>query len=108
MLKAYGVMPGWLASKGVAGDLNYAFFDKHGRAFEYEFFVALGLNDLWQMMRSKERPCEVVMTAGWLELEQVKTPLHAERRPFNVLVTDEATARELLKPTLPDKRPKSA
>jgi DNA-binding transcriptional regulator LsrR (DeoR family) len=94
MLGDYGITPDWLEKKHLAGDLNYAFFDEHGRASEMDFFVTLRLNDLAEMIQEKEK--EVVLTAGQFEVEQVKTLLTAELRTFNVLVTDQAAAEHLL------------
>jgi DNA-binding transcriptional regulator LsrR (DeoR family) len=81
-----------LLKEGAIGDINYSFFDESGETTpEWNIFPALGRDRVKEMVKANKR---VVITTGRYKLPSLKAALKG--RLFNVLITDEMAARELL------------
>lgn len=81
-----------LVREGVVGDINYSFFDEEGGTSpEWNIFPSLGVDQLRKMVRAKKR---VVVAVGRYKLPALKAALKGKL--FNVLITDEMAAKELL------------
>jgi len=81
-----------LAREGVVGDINYSFFDENGEtSAEWNIIPSLGVDRLREMVKAKK---EVVVVVGKYKLPALKAALRGKL--FNVLITDEIAARELL------------
>jgi deoxyribonucleoside regulator len=81
-----------LAGEGAIGDINYSFFNEEGGTSpDWNLFPSLGVDQLRQMIKAKKR---VVVAVGRYKLPALKAALRG--RLFNVLITDEVAASELL------------
>ncbi len=81
-----------LARERVVGDINYSFFDEEGGTSPaWNVFPSLGVDELKKMVKVKKR---IVVVVGRYKLPALKAALRG--RLFNVLVTDEIAAKELL------------
>jgi deoxyribonucleoside regulator len=81
-----------LIREGAIGDINYSFFDENGQtAADWNIFPSLGVNRVKEMVRANKR---VVVATGRYKLHSLKAALKGKL--FNVLITDEMAARELL------------
>jgi deoxyribonucleoside regulator len=81
-----------LIKEGAIGDINYSFFAADGTtASEWNIFPALGVEQVQAMVKAQKT---VVVAAGRYKLAAVQAALKG--RLFNVLVTDELAAKELL------------
>jgi deoxyribonucleoside regulator len=81
-----------LRREGVVGDINYSFFDARGEtAADWSLFPSIGVSQSREMVKAGK---EVVVTAGKYKLASLKSAIHG--RLFNVLITDEMAAKELL------------
>ena len=81
-----------LAREGVIGDINYSFFDEDGRTSpEWNIFPSIGVDRLREMVKAKKK---VVVAVGRYKLPALKAAVRG--RFFNVLITDEMAAKELL------------
>jgi deoxyribonucleoside regulator len=81
-----------LLKEGAVGDLNYSFFADDGTtAPEWNIFPALGVYEAQTMVKAKKT---VVVATGRYKLAALRAALKG--RLFNVLITDELAARELL------------
>jgi deoxyribonucleoside regulator len=81
-----------LIKEGVVGDLNYSFFDERGQtAPDWNIFPSLGVDQTREMVKAKK---QVVVAVGRYKLPALKAALKG--RLFNVLITDEMAARDLL------------
>ncbi|MDX2029455.1 MAG: sugar-binding domain-containing protein [Blastocatellia bacterium] len=81
-----------LAKEGVIGDINYSFFDESGRTIpEWNTFPSLGVTQARAMVREGKK---VVVTVGNHKLSALRAALAGKL--FNVLITDEMAAKELL------------
>lgn len=83
-----------LSKEGAVGDINYSFFDGEGKTIpEWNIFPSLGVEAVREMVRAGRK---VVVAAGRYKLPSLKAALNGKL--FNVLITDEMAARELLSP----------
>jgi deoxyribonucleoside regulator len=81
-----------LVKEGAVGDLNYSFFAEDGTtAPEWNIFPALGVEQAQAMVKARKT---VVVAAGRYKLPALQAALKGQL--FNVLITDELAARELL------------
>jgi deoxyribonucleoside regulator len=81
-----------IIKEGAIGDINYSFFDENGQtAPDWNIFPSLGVDRVREMVRTNKR---VVVTTGIYKLPALKAALNG--RLFNVLITDEMAAAELL------------
>jgi DNA-binding transcriptional regulator LsrR (DeoR family) len=81
-----------LQREGVIGDLNYSFFDAHGKTSpNWNIFPALGVEAVREMIEADKT---VVVAAGKYKLEALQSALKG--RLLNVLITDEQAAEALL------------
>jgi len=81
-----------LLKEGAVGDLNYSFFDEAGKTRpEWNVFPALGVEEVKRMIVNQKR---VVVAAGRYKLRALRAALQGQL--FNVLITDERAAQELL------------
>jgi DNA-binding transcriptional regulator LsrR (DeoR family) len=87
-----------LAREGPVGDINYSFFDGEGKTLpEWNVFPSLGVEAVREMVRAGGK---VVVAAGRYKLPSLNAALNGEL--FNVLITDEMAAKELLSPDSTD------
>ena len=81
-----------LKREGVVGDINYSFFDAQGQtSTDWHIFPSIGVSQAQEMVKSGK---EVVVAAGRYKLASLKSAING--RLFNVLITDEMAAKELL------------
>ena|SRR5215510_7869340 len=81
-----------LAKEGVVGDINYSFFDGEGKTSpEWNIFPSLGVDRLREMVKAGKK---VVVAVGRYKLPALKAAVRG--RLFNVLITDEMAAKDLL------------
>lgn len=81
-----------LEKEGVVGDINYSFFDSNGNTKqEWNVFPTLGVEYLKKAISTDKR---VIVTASRFKLPALKAALQGKL--FNVLITDEEVAQELL------------
>jgi len=81
-----------LLKEGAVGDINYSFFAEDGTtAPEWNIFPALGVAQAQAMVKAQKT---VVVAAGRYKTEALRAALRG--RLFNVLITDEMAAKELL------------
>lgn len=81
-----------LIREGAIGDINYSFFDEAGRTTpDWNVFPAIGVDRVKEMVKANKR---VVVATGRYKLPSLKAALKGKL--FNVLITDEVAARELL------------
>ena len=87
-----------LAGEGAVGDMSYCFFDKDGNGRkEWQFFLTAGhwstpgVEYYREMVR---RGKEVIVIAGAYKTPAIRAALKGQL--FNVWITDEPTAREIL------------
>jgi deoxyribonucleoside regulator len=81
-----------LAREGVVGDINYSFFNEEGGTSPaWNIFPSLGVDRLREMVKAEKK---VVVAVGRYKLPALKAALRGKL--FNVLITDEAAAKELL------------
>lgn len=74
------------------GDINYSFFDEEGRTTsDWNIFPSLGAEQSKAMVNKGKK---VVVAVGKYKLAALRGALKG--RLFNVLITDEMAARELL------------
>jgi DNA-binding transcriptional regulator LsrR (DeoR family) len=93
LLSDIGITEKWLHSEGVISDINYCFIDKDGKnKEEWNLFMTVGLDHFRAMAADPKR--DVVLIAGRYKTRGVKAVLN--RGLCSVLITDEATAENLL------------
>jgi deoxyribonucleoside regulator len=81
-----------LLKEGAVGDINYSFFAEDGTtASEWNIFPALGVAQAQAMVKAQKT---VVVAAGRYKTGALRAALRG--RLFNVLITDELAAKELL------------
>ena len=81
-----------LLKEGAVGDFNYSFFTADGTtAPEWNIFPALGVEQAQAMVKAQKT---VVVAAGRYKMAALRSALQG--RLFNVLITDELAAKELL------------
>jgi deoxyribonucleoside regulator len=81
-----------LLKEGAVGDINYSFFAEDGTtAPEWNIFPALGVAQAQAMVKAQKT---VVVAAGRYKMAALRAALRG--RLFNVLITDEMAAKELL------------
>jgi deoxyribonucleoside regulator len=81
-----------LLKEGAVGDINYSFFAEDGTtAPEWNIFPALGGAQTQAMVKARKT---VVVAAGRYKLAALRAALKG--RLFNVLITDELAAKDLL------------
>jgi DNA-binding transcriptional regulator LsrR (DeoR family) len=81
-----------LLKEGAVGDINYSFFAEDGTtAPEWNIFPALGVAQAQAMVKAQKT---VVVAAGRYKTAALRAALRG--RLFNVLITDELAAKELL------------
>jgi len=81
-----------LLKEGAVGDINYSFFAEDGTtAPEWNIFPALGVAQAQSMVKAQKT---VVVAAGRYKTAALRAALRG--RLFNVLITDELAAKELL------------
>jgi deoxyribonucleoside regulator len=81
-----------LAREGAVGDINYSFFDGGGQTMpDWNTFPSLGAEQVRGMVRAGKT---VVVAVGKYKLPALRAALRD--RLFNVLITDEVAAKELL------------
>jgi deoxyribonucleoside regulator len=81
-----------LVREGAIGDINYSFFDDNGRTTpDWNIFPSLGVDRVKEMVKANKR---VVVATGKYKLPSLQAALKGKL--FNVLITDEMAARELL------------
>ncbi|HEY8460218.1 MAG TPA: sugar-binding domain-containing protein [Blastocatellia bacterium] len=81
-----------LIKEGAIGDINYSFFDENGETDpDWNIFPSLGVDRLKEMVKANKR---VVVTTGRYKLPALKAAIKGKL--FNVLITDEMAAGELL------------
>jgi deoxyribonucleoside regulator len=92
MLENLRMTEATLAREGAIGDINYSFFDEGGGTTpDWNVFPALGVDQVKEMVKANKR---VVVATGKYKLPSLKAALKGKL--FNVLITDEMAARELL------------
>lgn len=90
-----------MTREGAVGDINYSFFDGEGKTIpEWNVFPALGVEPVREMIRAGRK---VVVAAGRYKLPSLKAALKGKL--FNVLITDEMAAKELLSSDSTDSPP---
>ena len=83
-----------LTKEGAVGDVNYSFFDQNGATQpNWNIFPALGVEELRQMSSKSDK--QVIVTVGKYKMPALKAALKG--KIFNVLITDEEAAEELLR-----------
>ncbi len=81
-----------LRKEGAIGDINYSFFAEDGTTMpEWNIFPALGVTQVQAMVKSQKT---VVVAAGRYKSAALRAALRGHL--FNVLITDELAAKELL------------
>jgi deoxyribonucleoside regulator len=81
-----------IIKEGAIGDINYSFFDENGQTDpDWNIFPTLGVDRVKEMVMANKR---VVAATGRYKLPALKAALNG--RLFNVLITDEIAAGELL------------
>ena len=81
-----------LTKEGAVGDINYSFFNAEGNTIpDWNVFPSLGTEEVRKMVQAGKI---VVVAAGKYKLPALKAALKG--RLFNVLITDEEAARELI------------
>ena len=97
VLHTLGIKAELLAQEGVVGSLSYCLFDENGEGpGKWNFFLTAGYPngvDHYRRMVAERRP--VVVVGGPYKEVVIRTALKAKL--FNVLITDELTAKGLLK-----------
>jgi DNA-binding transcriptional regulator LsrR (DeoR family) len=87
-----------LSREGVAGDLNYSFFDASGATTPaWNIFPALGVEAVRAMVEANKT---VVVAVGNYKLKALRAALAG--RLFNVLITDERAAQAMLAENEPE------
>jgi deoxyribonucleoside regulator len=93
LLENLRLSEGALNKEGAIGDINYSFFDAEGTTrSEWNVFPSLGVQAVQEMVRDGRK---VVVAAGCYKLPSLKAALKGNL--FNVLITDEVAAKELLR-----------
>ncbi len=81
-----------LIREGAIGDINCSFFDKDGRTTpDWNIFPSLGVDQVREMVKADKR---MVVATGRYKLPSLRAALKGQL--FNVLITDEMAAKELL------------
>jgi deoxyribonucleoside regulator len=81
-----------ILKEGAVGDINYSFFDQEGLTTpDWNVFPSLGADQAKAMIKEGKK---VVVAAGKYKLAALRGALKG--RLFNVLITDEMAAKELL------------
>jgi DNA-binding transcriptional regulator LsrR (DeoR family) len=81
-----------LRKEGAIGDINYSFFAEDGTTLpEWNIFPALGVTQVQAMVKSQKT---VVVATGRYKSAALRAALQGHL--FNVLITDELAAKELL------------
>jgi DNA-binding transcriptional regulator LsrR (DeoR family) len=92
LLENLRLSAGALVKEGAVGDINYSFFDGEGRTTpDWNVFPSLGAEQAKAMVKEGKK---VVVAVGKYKLTALRAALKG--RLFNVLITDEMAARELL------------
>ena len=92
LLENLRLTAGGLIKEGAVGDINYSFFNEAGQTtLEWNVFPSLGVERVRGMVKSGK---SVVVAAGKYKLPALRAALRGKL--FNVLITDEAAAKELL------------
>ena len=92
LLENLRLTAGALLKEGAVGDINYSFFDGEGRTLpDWNVFPSLGAAQAQEMVRKGKK---VVVAVGNYKLSALRAALRG--RLFNVLITDERAARDLL------------
>jgi DNA-binding transcriptional regulator LsrR (DeoR family) len=92
LLENLRLSAGALLKEGAVGDINYSFFDDEGRTTpDWNVFPSLGAEQAKAMVKEGKK---VVVAVGKYKLTALRAALKG--RLFNVLITDEMAARELL------------
>jgi deoxyribonucleoside regulator len=92
LLENLRLSAGALLKEGAVGDINYSFFDDEGRTTpDWNVFPSLGAEQVKAMVKAGKK---VVVAVGKYKLTALRAALKG--RLFNVLITDEMAARELL------------
>jgi deoxyribonucleoside regulator len=92
LLENLRLSAGALLKEGAVGDINYSFFDDEGRTTpDWNIFPSLGAEQAKAMVKEGKK---VVVAIGKYKLLALRAALKG--RLFNVLITDEMAARELL------------
>lgn len=92
MLETLKLTEAALLKEGAIGDINYSFFAEDGTTTpEWNIFPALGVAQAQAMVKAQKT---VVVATGRYKLAALRAALKG--RLFNVLITDELTAKDLL------------
>src|SRR5262245_12995139 len=92
LLENLRLSAGEMMKEGAMGDINYSFFKAEGKTIpDWNIVPSLGTEEVRRIVHAGK---PVVVAAGKYKLPALKAALKG--RLFNVLVTDEEAARELL------------